>query len=253
MTMMKLRYLSMVIALSSGLVHAAVPVYEGSQSGSYNSNQGYRDANGASAQGGAQAPLSAQGQLFMQLQQMQQEISTLRGLVEEQAYEIKQLKQQGLERYQELDQRFNSMETAAPVREAAADSASSEPADPAKEKLFYDAAYDLVKQRDFAKAQQAFSAFLRKYPRSQYAANAQYWLGEVNLSQGNLEQAASSFEKVTLDWPEHSKTPDSLYKLGDVQRQMGNREEAKLLWQRVVSKYADSSAGKLAERELRNY
>ena len=250
--MMKLRYLPVVVALSVGLAHAAVPVYEGSSSGDYNSNQGYREANGASAQGGAQAPLSAQGQLFMQLQQMQQELTSLRGQLEEQAYELKQLKQQSLERYQELDGRFSNMSAAAPsVSEAPEE--SGEPADPAKEKLFYDAAYDLVKAKDFDKAQQAFSAFLRKYPRSQYAANAQYWLGEVNLSQGNLPDAAVSFEKVITNWSEHGKVPDAMYKLGDVQRQMGNIQEAKLLWERVAANYPNSSAAKLAERELRIY
>ena len=50
--------------------------------------------------------------------------------------------------------------------------------DPAKEKLYYDAAFDLIKSKDFDKASQAFNAFLRKYPNSQYSGNAQYWLGE---------------------------------------------------------------------------
>jgi TolA-binding protein len=71
--------------------------------------------------------------------------------------------------------------TAAPAPQAAA---SSEPGDPAKEKLYYDAAFDLIKAKDFDKASQAFTAFLRKYPNSQYAGNAQYWLGEVNLAKG---------------------------------------------------------------------
>jgi TolA-binding protein len=65
--------------------------------------------------------------------------------------------------------------------------ASSEPGDPAKEKLYYDAAFDLIKAKDFDKASQAFTAFLRKYPNSQYAGNAQYWLGEVNLAKGDLQ------------------------------------------------------------------
>ena len=33
--------------------------------------------------------------------------------------------------------------------------ASSEPGDPAKEKLYYDAAFDQIKQKDFDKASQA--------------------------------------------------------------------------------------------------
>ncbi|MBI1524869.1 tol-pal system protein YbgF, partial [Escherichia coli] len=114
------------------------------------------------------------------------------------------MKQENLERYQDLDRRINSgaapaatpdnssgggASNAAPDAAAGAaaqqPAASSEPGDPAKEKLYYDAAFDLIKQKDFDKASQAFNAFLRKYPNSQYAGNAQYWLGEVNLAKGD--------------------------------------------------------------------
>ena len=142
----------------------------------------------------------------MQLQQMQDEISRLRGIVEVQQNDIQQMKQEALDRYKDLDSRIgaggapaapaanNSSSDggvnaggtpAAPAAGAAAGQApqtSTEPGDPAKEKLYYDAAFDLIKAKDFDKASQAFSAFLRKYPNSQYAGNAQYWLGEVNLA-----------------------------------------------------------------------
>ncbi|MCO6705058.1 tetratricopeptide repeat protein, partial [Streptomyces sp. CHB9.2] len=80
-----------------------------------------------------------------------------------------------------------------PPASAGAPAASSEPGDPAKEKLYYDAAFDLIKAKDFDKASQAFNAFLRKYPNSQYAGNAQYWLGEVNLAKGDLQAAGQAF------------------------------------------------------------
>lgn len=52
-------------------------------------------------------PTSAQGELFLQLQQLQDEVSRLRGMVEEQQYEIRQLKQESLDRYKELDGRLS--------------------------------------------------------------------------------------------------------------------------------------------------
>jgi hypothetical protein len=63
--------------------------------------------------------------------------------------------------------------------------ASSEPGDPAKEKLYYDAAFDLIKAKDFDRASQSVHRLSwARYPNSQYAGNAQYWLGEVNLAKG---------------------------------------------------------------------
>ncbi|MFH7617794.1 YbgF trimerization domain-containing protein, partial [Pseudomonas syringae group genomosp. 7] len=48
------------------------------------------------------------GQLFMHLKQMQDEIARLRGVVEVQQNDIQHMKQEALERYQELDQRIAS-------------------------------------------------------------------------------------------------------------------------------------------------
>lgn len=147
-------------------------------------------------------PASAQGMLFNQLQQMQDQISRQQGVIEELQNQVSRMKQE-LERYRDLDRRIGSGVAPAATPEnssaggdasaaagaaagagaaaaARAPAAGSEPADPAKEKLYYDAAFDLIKAKDFDKASRAFAAFLRKYPNSQYAGNAQYWLGEVN-------------------------------------------------------------------------
>jgi tol-pal system protein YbgF len=224
--------------------------------------------SGAYAGGGATAPVSAQGQLFVQLQQMQQELGQLRGMLEEQQNEIQRLKQEGLERYQSLDQRLSGGATGAPVTQnspaagainasgaavapAANAAVSNESGDPAKEKLYYDASFELIKAKDFDKASQAFEAFLRKYPNSQYAGNAQYWLGEVNVTQGRLQAAAQAFAKVTQNYPKHTKVPDALYKQGDVEVRLGNVDKAKSIFQQLISQYPSSSAAQLAQRELK--
>jgi tol-pal system protein YbgF len=224
---------------------------------------------GTYAETGASAPVSAQGMLFTQLEQMQSEIAQLRGLLEEQQNDIQRMKQENLERYQDLDKRLsggaagaaanmNSQATgainasAAPTPPAAeqGQAASGEPADPAKEKLFYDAAFDLIKAKDFEKASQAFAAFLRKFPNSQYAGNAQYWLGEVTLAKGDLQGAGQAFAKVSQAYPSHGKVPDSLFKLADVEQRLGNTDRAKGILQQVVAQFPGSSAAQLAQRDL---
>lgn len=253
-----------LLALAAPLTTwAQVPVMEG---GSGYPPSGY-GATGAAYAGGAAtaAPASAQGELFLQLQQLQEEVARLRGTLEEQQYEIQQLKQQSLERYQDLDSRLSSGAQAPapaqlPVAPAAgaqngapaaqAPAANAAPGDPAKEKLFYDAAFDLIKAKDFAKADQAFSAFLRKYPTSQYAGNAQYWLGEVKLAQGDLQGAGRAFAQVSQGYPQHQKVADSLYKLADVEQRLGNAAKAKGILQQVVAQYPGTSAAQLAQRDL---
>lgn len=213
---------------------------------------------------------SAQGELFNQLQRMQDQLAQQQGTIEVLQNEVRQLKQEGLERYQDLDRRIgagvapaatpdNSSAGGAPSAAAggaaagvaaAAPAASSEPGDPAKEKLYYDAAFDLIKAKDFDKASQAFTAFLRKYPNSQYAGNAQYWLGEVNLAKGDLQAAGQAFAKVSQLYPKHAKVPDSLYKLADVERRLGHTDKVKGILQQVVAQYPGTSAAQLAQRDL---
>ena len=264
----------LALSLAPLAVWAAVPVTD-SNSGYNNSGSSYPPAgygtNGAYAGGAATAAPSAQGELFNQLQRMQDQLAQQQGAIEVLQNQVNQLKQEGLERYQDLDRRIgagvapaatpdNSSAGGAPsaaiggaaagAAASQAPAASSEPGDPAKEKLYYDAAFDLIKAKDFDKASQAFSAFLRKYPNSQYAGNAQYWLGEVNLAKGDLQGAGQAFAKVSQLYPKHAKVPDSLYKLADVERRLGHTDKVKGILQQVVAQYPGTSAAQLAQRDL---
>ncbi|MFF7707981.1 tol-pal system protein YbgF [Pseudomonas sp. NPDC007930] len=277
--MRKCRLVVTALALSLPVsVMAAVPVVDGDANnygGSSNPPSGYGTSGAYAGSGGQQAPVSAQGELFMQLQRMQEDIASLRGQVEVQQNQIQQMKQEALDRYKDLDSRIGAgaaaQQPAMPADNsqangainaggapAAADNQASaqppasggEPADPAKEKLYYDAAFDLIKAKDFDKASQAFTAFLRRYPNSQYAGNAQYWLGEVNLAKGDLQGAGQAFAKVSQAYPKHPKVPDSLYKLADVERRLGHTDRVKPILQQVVNQYPGTSAATLAQRDL---
>ncbi|EJM70312.1 tol-pal system protein YbgF [Pseudomonas sp. GM49] len=265
----------LALSLAPLAVWAAVPVVD-DNSGYNNSGSSYPPAgygtNGAYAGGGVSAPVSAQGELFNQLQSMQQQIERQQGAIEVLQNDVARMKQENLERYQDLDRRIGTGVAPAATPEnsstggdsnasgaaagaatgaaAQAPAAGSEPADPAKEKLYYDAAFDLIKAKDFDKASQAFAAFLRKYPNSQYAGNAQYWLGEVNLAKGDLQGAGQAFAKVSQLYPKHAKVPDSLYKLADVERRLGHTDRVKGILQQVVSQYPGTSAAQLAQRDL---
>ncbi|ANJ57909.1 tol-pal system protein YbgF [Pseudomonas silesiensis] len=265
----------LALSLAPLAVWAAVPVVE-DNSGYNNSGSSYPPAgygtNGAYAGGGVSAPVSAQGELFNQLQSMQEQISRQQGVIEVLQNDVARMKQESLERYQDLDRRIGSGVAPAATPDnsstggdlnapgaaagagagaaAQAPAAGSEPADPAKEKLYYDAAFDLIKAKDFDKASQAFAAFLRKYPNSQYAGNAQYWLGEVNLAKGDLQGAGQAFAKVSQLYPKHNKVPDSLYKLADVERRLGHPDKVKGILQQVVSQFPGTSAAQLAQRDL---
>ncbi len=207
------------------------------------------------------------GNLFFQMQQLQQEVMRLNGKVEEQAHELRKLKDQSLQRYVDLDKRISDGSgtgTAAATSVAAAGSASAAPAgsaaiagsssgatEQAGEGEAYRAAYALVRGQQFDGAVKAFEQFLRDYPAGKYAANAHYWLGELFLvvEPQDLESSRQSFTLLLSQYPQNSKAPDAMYKLGKVYFLKGNRDRAKEYFDRVINEYSssNSSAVKLSK------
>ncbi len=202
----------------------------------------------------AQAPSAAGnlGELFYQVQLLQQEVMQLRGQVEEQAFEIRQLKQQGLERYQDLDSRLrDGGEVASGGEETSTGATPTAPAqEPAGEGDAYRAAYSLVRSQKFDDAVNAFRQFLLDFPDGRYAPNAHYWLGELYLviSPPDLERSRQSFVLLLEQYPGNSKEADAMYKLGKVYFQKGNRDKAREYLDRVIAEHgsSNSSAVKLA-------
>jgi len=201
-----------------------------------------------------------QADLFYQLQTLQQEVRQLRGLMEEQAYELKRLKQQRLDDYVNLDRRLSSSNSGVVSSSEGVVSASGPEAIPATsasqttaqapdEMQRYRTAIDLVlRKKDYVQAVTAFNQYLRDFPQGKYAPNCQYWLGEIYLLQSDLEQAREWFSRLVTDFPEHGKASDANFKLGTVYHKLGDLDQAKILLSKVAS--GDSNASRLASSYL---
>ena len=199
------------------------------------------------------------GELMYQQQLLQQEVMNLRGQVEEQGHQLRQLKQQSLERYLDLDKRLGAgATTAAPatgsntaVAATAAIAGSNPSAELPGEAEAYRAAYAMVRSQKFDDAIAAFKAFLQPYPDGRYSANAHYWLGELYLviTPQDLESSRQAFTLLLREYPDNSKVPDALYKLGKVYFLKGNSTKAREYLERVIAEFgdSDSSAVKLAK------
>jgi tol-pal system protein YbgF len=262
--------LGVVLCLSAALACAQAPIIDATQS-----------ANSARAKAASSAPAnsnSAAGDLILQLQSLQQEVMELRGIVEEQGHQIQTLKQQNLDRYNDLDQRLNHQQggaaaaaqnapidagatptapEAAPAPTpaavpAAAAAVQMETAKP-EEYEAYQIAYAKLKGQDFNGAIKAFNSFLTTYPNSPLAANSYYWLGKAYLlaQPQDLSKAQTAFAKVG-DYPQSNKVPDALYELGKVYFLKGDKAKAKTTLQQVIDNYgaSGSSAPQLAKQFL---
>lgn len=227
---------------------------------------------GGMAVGASVASVNPNAELFNQLQQLQQEVMTLRGIVEEQSETIRQLKQQRMDDYLSLDRRLSALSTSGVPANGAVSPGSSpgdmvvrtpqavpnqaspvSAVDAALADAEYKTAYELVRARDFAAAIEAFHTFIGKYPGNDLSGNAHYWLGELYLVQGDAETAKRHFEALLAEYPANRKVPDGMFKLGRIYHQQGDMNRAKQILQQVVAEHGDSgsSAPRLAEEYLK--
>ncbi len=114
----------------------------------------------------------------------------------------------------------------------------------------YRAAVELVKSGKHAEAIAALRAFLARYPRHDYADNAQYWIGEAYYAQKDFTHALGEFRTVVEKYPRGNKVPDALLKVGYCYQALGQTEKAHAMLQQVVSLYPKTEPAALAAKRL---
>lgn len=111
-------------------------------------------------------------------------------------------------------------------------------------------AFGLYSANKYDEAIESFSAFIKAYPHSEYAANAQYWIGECYYTRSDLPNALLSFEKVISNYPQGNKVPDAMLKAGYTLFAMKRPEKATPLLESLISKYPNSPAAVRAKEKL---
>jgi tol-pal system protein YbgF len=114
----------------------------------------------------------------------------------------------------------------------------------------YRAAVELVKAGNHDAALAALRAFIARYPRHDYADNAQYWLGEAYYAQRDYARALTEFRAVIEVYPRGNKVPDALLKVGYCYQAMGQGEKAHAVLEQVVTRYPKSEPATLAAKRL---
>jgi tol-pal system protein YbgF len=95
-----------------------------------------------------------------------------------------------------------------------------------------------------------FEEYLRLYPDSELAANAQFWLAECYFKSGDLERSVEEFRKVYTEFPLNAKMPDAMLNEAYAHLRLEQNEEAIKLLKRVISEYPVSPAAQSAKIKL---
>lgn len=99
-------------------------------------------------------------------------------------------------------------------------------------------------------AVQGYEAFLRTFPTSDQADDAQFMIGESYFAAKKDTEAVAAYGEVTKRYPTGNAAPDAFYKRGLAMERMGNLDGARDSWQQAVKAYAETDAGRLAKQGL---
>ncbi len=105
----------------------------------------------------------------------------------------------------------------------------------------YQAAYGHVLSGDYKLAEQGFQQYLQGYPKGSKAADASFWLGEAQYSQGKFNEAAKTFLNGHQAYGKSPKAPEMLMKLGMSLAALDNTETACATLREVPKRYPNAS------------
>jgi tol-pal system protein YbgF len=99
-------------------------------------------------------------------------------------------------------------------------------------------------------ARDGFREFLAKYPRSELADDALYWLGDLAYGEGDNAQALQYFEQLQQSYPGSDKLPAGLLKAAYCLEALGRKAESRQKLELLIDAYPDSPEAALARERI---
>jgi len=222
--------------------------------------------------------------MVIQIQTLQQQIAELKGIIEEQNYQINSLKEKQKLLYVDIDSRLAEIESNSNStisndvnNNSDTDSLINKPLTTDNEPLTvevddgyndevstqrmsepvlssdqddYNIAFAHLRAGRFVESAKAFENFIQKYPNNELTDNAYYWLGESYYVKRQYPQALAAFQTLTEKFPNSSKAPDSWLKIGYSYYEMDDFIKAEEILKIVIANYPNNSIARLAQNRL---
>lgn len=219
--------------------------------------------------------------LLQEVEALKLEVAKLRGQAEVQTHQLDTLGKRQTDLYVDLDQRIADLSKSgglAPGAEAAPSAAAnatptpavsaavSPPAispssaptvgaappalDPLLEARTYEASLNHFREANYAAAIAGFKGFLKAYPESGLAPNAQYWIGYSYYALKDYKSALAHQQKLIAVYPSNAKVPDSMLNIASNMIALDDLASARKTLEELVAKYPGTNAADLATRRL---
>lgn len=114
----------------------------------------------------------------------------------------------------------------------------------------YDLSYGdyVIGQYDLAIS--GFEEFIKQFPDSALADDAQLNIGNSYLNSGRNKEAVAAFERVISAYPQSDSVPGAQFKLGMAYQALNQPDAARKAWEMVMQQHPNSAEASLARQAL---
>lgn len=95
-----------------------------------------------------------------------------------------------------------------------------------------------------------FDMYLKSYPRTDNASDAQFYIGECQFSDGKFTEAVEAYNRTITNYPNGERVPDAYYKRGLALERLGQVDRARESYEEVVKNYPNSQQATLSKQRL---
>ena len=179
-----------------------------------------------------------------QIEKLKADNAELRGKIEDLQKQGEDINSSQKTYYQDLDTRLGNFEPRTATIEGV--TGTVEP----NEKKAYDDALKAFQAGSLKKADEGFTAFVAKFPKSPYLPLAFYWSGNSKYANKDYAGAINQLQSLIKKYPNHPRVAAAMITLGNSQLERGNKAAAKKIFAEIVAKYPDTDAAKDAQQLL---
>ncbi len=97
-----------------------------------------------------------------------------------------------------------------------------------------------------------FADYLKYYPTTDYAPNAQFYIAQIHYSQGDYDSALKEFDMVLEKYPDNFKTADALYMKGQTLVKLGRKTQGAEEFRELIKRFPDTELANKACAQLKS-
>ena len=156
-------------------------------------------------------------------------------------------------RLDKLSQQVAKLETASqtiPASGAAMGSTDAGEGPPPAPDVLYNSALRDYTSGNYPLALQEFLEYLRYYPSTALASNAQFYIGDIYYQQGQFEKAVQEYDKAIEQYPDGNKTATAQYKKGLALLNQNMRREGVQELNALIQKFPNAPEAQMAKDKI---